>query len=269
MRYTLILWLFYLNSCQSTKPNFISQPKVILPMSSWESDQLGVSVAIFDCQLEKWYVYNSLLLNESYSPASTFKIPNSLIALQTAILHSPEEKWVWDGIVRQNENWNKDQSLKDAFRNYTLWFYQRLAKKIGKERMSEYLRKFTYGNQQVGDSIDQFWLNGILKISPIEQLEFLYKLHKKTLGLKSKVYNDMKDIMFTKSISDVKIYAKTGWGYDQKQDIGWYVGYAEKGKKTFLFTTILLTQDYQKVENFALKRIEITENALRLAGVIP
>ena len=159
MRYTLILWLFYLNSCQSTKPNFISQPKVILPMSSWESDELGVSVAIFDCQLEKWYVYNSLLLNESYSPASTFKIPNSLIALQTAILHSPEEKWVWDGIVRQNENWNKDQSLKDAFRNSTLWFYQRLAKKIGKKRMSEYLRKFTYGNQQVGDSIDQFWLN--------------------------------------------------------------------------------------------------------------
>jgi beta-lactamase class D len=135
--------------------------------------------------------------------------------------------------------------------------------------MTNYLKKFDYGNQQIGDSIHQFWLNGNLQISPFEQLTFLYNLKSKKLGIREEIYDQLKKIMFVETIGGASIYAKTGWGFDGKKDIGWYVGYVEKNNNTYLFSTLLLSDNFEKVENFGLKRIEITKNAFQLARIIP
>ncbi len=269
MRCSIGFITFVLISCQVTKPDFLSQPKEIIPLSGSENSNLEVAVALFDMRNEKWYYYNNELLKNRYSPASTFKIPNSIIGLQTRVVKSIDEIWNWDSIVRQNENWNKDHSMSMAFKNSTVWYYQKLAKEIGKKRMTNYLKKFNYGNQLIGDSIHQFWLNGNLQISPLEQLSFLYKLKSKKLGIHKEIYAQLKKIMFVETIGGANIYAKTGWGFDGKKDIGWYVGYVEKNNNTYLFSTLLLSDNFEKVENFGLKRIEITKKALQLARIIP
>ena len=269
MRYCIGFITFVLISCQVTKPDFLSQPKDIIPLSGSENSNLEVAVALFDMRNEKWYYYNDELLKNRYSPASTFKIPNSIIGLQTRAVKSIDEIWNWDSIVRQNENWNKDHSMSMAFKNSTVWYYQKLAKEIGNNRMKNYLKKFDYGNQQIGDSIHQFWLNGNLQISPLEQLSFLYKLKSKKLDLREEVYEQLKKIMFVETIGGANIYAKTGWGFDGKKDIGWYVGYVEKNNNTYLFSTLLLSDNFEKVDNFGLKRIEITKRAFQLAKIIP
>lgn len=268
MRYSIAFITFLLFSCQVTKPDFVSQPKEIIPLSSFENSNLEVAVALFDMKYEKWFFYNEKQLKTRYSPASTFKIPNSIIGLQTREVKSIDEIWNWDSIVRQNEHWNKDQPMSLAFKNSTVWYYQRLAKIIGKNRMTHYLNKFNYGNQQIGDSVHQFWLNGNLLISPLEQLTFLYKLKSKKLDLREEVYDQLKKIMFVENFEGASLYAKTGWGFDGKQDIGWYVGYLEKNNNTFLFSTLILSDDFEKVENFGLKRIEITKKAFQLARII-
>ncbi|MFM7300510.1 MAG: penicillin-binding transpeptidase domain-containing protein [Crocinitomicaceae bacterium] len=192
MRYSIGFIIFLLFSCQVTKPDFVSQPKEIIPLSSFENSNLEVAVALFDMKYEKWYFYNEKQLKTRYSPASTFKIPNSIIGLQTREVKSIDEIWNWDSIVRQNEHWNKDHSMSLAFKNSTVWYYQKLAKIIGKKRMTHYLNKFNYGNQQIGDSVHQFWLNGNLLVSPLEQLSFLHKLKSKKLDLREEVYDQLK-----------------------------------------------------------------------------
>ena len=119
------------------------------------------------------YIYNKARANKRLSPASTFKIPNSLIAIDSQVLNNQYEKIKWDGEVRFLNSWNKDQNLKSAFKSSCVWFYQKIASMVCEQRYKQYLYDFNYGNQKLGGDITTFWLNGSLKISLMEQIDFL------------------------------------------------------------------------------------------------
>ena len=53
--------------------------------------------------------------DSAYTPASTFKIVNSLIGIQTGIITDENMVIKWDGVKRWNEDWNKDLTMKEAF----------------------------------------------------------------------------------------------------------------------------------------------------------
>jgi len=168
---------------------------------------------------------------ERFIPASTFKIPNTLIILEEGLIKHPAEVIAWDGVEREYAPWNKDQTLKTAFQYSCVWCYQRYAKMIGDTKYHEYLRSFRYGNQLTGSEVTRFWLDGELRVSVKDQISFLRKLYEGDLPIQEQHIKTLKDIMLSESSNKIKIWSKTGWsGKD-----GWYVGYLVVNEQTWFF----------------------------------
>lgn len=196
-------------------------------------NQEGVNgtLVVFNQQKGKYLVYNKERFETPFLPASTFKIFNSLVALETGVVKNPKEKFKWDGLDRGNVNWNRSQDMKTAYTNSTVWVYQEIAKKIGFKRMQEWIDKCNYGNKDISGGIDLFWLNGKLRISAREQVEFLKRLQADLLPFKPEVVKMVKEIMIEEKTDQYILRSKTGWADACKPNIGWYVGYVERSKK--------------------------------------
>ena len=119
------------------------------------------------------FVHNRERSETRFTPASTFKIPNTLIALEAGAIEDENEIIAWDGQEKGSPLWNKDQSLSTAFPLTCVWFYQKLAERVGDRRYREYLSLFGYGNEKTGPDVTTFWLDGDLEISVREQIRFL------------------------------------------------------------------------------------------------
>ena len=168
---------------------------------------------------------------ESFIPASTFKIPNTLIILEEGLIKDPFEIIKWDGKAREYAPWNKDQTLKTAFQYSCVWCYQRYAKKVGDKKYHEYLHKFNYGNFLTGSNITSFWLDGDLRISVKDQIRFLRKVYAEDLPIQKNHIRTLKSIMLSDEYENYKIWSKTGWsGKD-----GWYVGYLATENQVWFF----------------------------------
>lgn len=132
---------------------------------------------LYDPQTDKYVFYNPNQFEQTFSPASTYKICNSLIGLETGVIKDENFVIPWDSVTRQNPNWNSDHDLKTAFKNSTVWYYQELARRVGRQQMKYWLDKANYGNADTSGGIDKFWLTGGLRISPKQQIDFLKRLH--------------------------------------------------------------------------------------------
>lgn len=115
------------------------------------------------------------------SPASTFKLPHALVALETGVVTAQTvEKW--DGTRHPGQpSWDADHTVLSAMRPSVVWFFQRLAPRIGAERMRGWLRRFDYGNADPSGSITQYWINGTLRISVNQQLRFVERFYRADL----------------------------------------------------------------------------------------
>ncbi|VAW56028.1 Class D beta-lactamase [hydrothermal vent metagenome] len=181
------------------------------------------------------YVHNTVRAKRRYLPASTFKIPNTLIALEEGAIKDDKEIIKWDGIDKGWPSWNKDQNLKTAFSISCVWCYQKFAKHIGDERYIQYLNDLNYGNKKTGKEVTNFWLEGELAISSMEQIVFLRKICLENLPFKRKNIHLLKKIMIVEENPKYSLRAKTGWANRIKYQHGWYVGYIEVNGKTWLF----------------------------------
>jgi beta-lactamase class D len=171
-------------------------------------------------------------------PASTFKIPNSIIALETGVVEDPDKQvFKWDGVKRSIEPWNKDHTMRSAFAASAVPVYQEIARKIGPERMQKYLDMFDYGNRDIGGGIDQFWLTGNLRIDPMQQIDFVDKLRRGVLPVSKRSQELVRDIMVVTKVGNAVIRAKTGLlGAEQgRPSLGWLVGWAEAGSQQTVF----------------------------------
>lgn len=169
--------------------------------------------------------------DENFIPASTFKIPNTLIILEEGLIENQWELIPWDGMQRGYAAWNKDQTLKSAFQYSCVWCYQRFSRQIGKQKYQAYLSKFDYGNGLTGSNIARFWLDGDLRISVKEQIKFLRKVDSENLPIQKEHIKTLKSIMLSDDHRNYKVWSKTGWeGKD-----GWYVGYLITKDKTWFF----------------------------------
>lgn len=209
------------------------------------------------------YVHNRERARERFSPASTFKIPNTLIALDAAVVTSKDTPFVWDGTVRGVRAWNRDQTLESAFKVSCVWCYQEIARSVGNDRYLSALSGLNYGNQQIGDQVDQFWLNGDLQISANEQIDFLRALHRNSVPYRREHVDILKAIMLAEESADYAIHAKTGWTGPELA-VGWYVGYVEKSDETWLFA---MNMRMERVEQASLRR-DLTVRSLRALGVL-
>jgi beta-lactamase class D len=175
---------------------------------------------------------------EGRLPASTFKIPNSIIALETGVVEDPDKDvFKWDGVKRSIEPWNKDHTLRSAIAASVVPVYQEIARRIGAERMQKYVDLFDYGNRDIGGGIDQFWLTGNLRIDPIQQIDFTDRLRRGVLPVSKRSQELTRDILPVTKVGDATIRAKSGLlGAEQgKPSLGWMVGWAEKGSQQTVF----------------------------------
>ena len=212
------------------------------------------------------YIYNTYRANLGLSPASTFKITNSIIAINEGVLKDQYVIIKWDKKQRFLQSWNKDQNLKSSFQSSCVWFYQELAKKIGKEKYLQYFDQLDYGNRLLGRDITTFWLGdkGDLKITPLEQIEFLRKIYKKQLPISMRTYDILQDIMLEEETSNYKIYSKSGAATKNWRGHGWYIGYITTKHKVWFFVTNILIDDMEDLS----KRKAVTIEVLKKKNII-
>ncbi len=180
--------------------------------------------------------------SEKLPPCSTFKIWNSLAGLETGIIYSPDEAFYkWDGVKRSIADWNRDLTFKEAFRVSCVPAFQELARKIGRDRMQEWIDKIGYGDRDISAGIDVFWLPAkdrkTILISPEEQACLISRLVTGRLPVTEKSKNVIREIMLVRKTDRGILYGKTGSGADEsgKYNLGWFVGYVESGGKTYAF----------------------------------
>jgi beta-lactamase class D len=226
------------------------------------------SFLMYDLNSNSYISFNNARTNVQFTPASTFKIFNSLVALETGVIPDESNIIKWDSVHRRIPSWNKDQDMRSAFRNSTVWFYRELARRIGEEKMLYYIDTIGYGNKDISGGIDQFWLSGSLRISQKEQIEFLKKLYNNQLPFSQRSMEIVKDIMLLEDTSGYKLRAKTGWGDQDGKDIGWFVGWYEKNNNVYIFATNIETPS-PSAKNFPAARIEITIKILRELNILP
>lgn len=189
-------------------------------------------------------VYNEEDLKRRTSPASTYKILNSLIALQTGAVGNENTIKKWDGTEYPIPEWNKDHTLSSAMKDSVVWYYQDVARDIGKERMQKYIGKVGYGNQIIGEEIDMFWLDGSLQISPQEQLDIVRKLYNEELPFDKDIMKTVKEMIINKKKDGSILAGKTGtYVHKGKPEVGWYVGYVVENDTPYVFVTRLEKPD--------------------------
>ena len=228
---------------------------------------LNGSFVLYSLEDDEYISYNEDQLDKNFTPASTFKICNSLIGIETGIIRDQNFIIQWDSVERQNPNWNQDTDLKEAFKNSTVWYYQELASRVGKDTMKYWLDKLDYGNADTSGGITEFWLSGGLRTAPRQQLAFLKKLVQNDLPLSQRTMDIVKNIMIIEKTTDYTLYGKTGWGFQDNKDIGWFVGFIEAANKTYIFVNCIQTNNPNN-KHFAKARTEIVYDRLTALGLI-
>lgn len=270
----LILTLFHPTQFAFTQPTPTIQKPPEIPQSidfGRHFKELGVtgSILIKDLKGDRTYQHNPQRNTTAFLPASTFKILNSLISLETGVISDELQILTWDGIQRQIPAWNRDLNMREAIKLSAVWFYQVLARRVGYERMQKWVTQAGYGNSQIGgkEDIDRFWLQGELRITPQQQIQFLHSLYKNELPFSERSLSIVKYILIVEKTPEYTIRAKTGWvGFQGivKPEIGWYVGYLEKGDNIYFFATNI---DIQNQKDGAI-RIELTRRCFQDMGLL-
>jgi beta-lactamase class D len=173
---------------------------------------------------------------EARLPASTFKIANSLIALETGVVEDPDKDvFKWDGVERSTAAWNRDHTLRSAIAVSAVPVYQEIARRIGQERMQKYVDLLDYGNRDIGGGIDQFWLTGALRIDPVQQVDFVDRLRRGVLPVSKRSQELVRDILPVTKVGEAVIRAKSGLTGKDQGSLGWMVGWVEKGTTPTVF----------------------------------
>ena len=224
------------------------------------------SILIYDLNNNQTYEHNPQRNVTAITPASTFKIFNAMVALETGVIADDVAVLTWDAIQRDIAAWNHDTNLRQGFKDSTVWFYQVLARKAGQEQMQQFIDRVGYGNRQIGtvQDIDRFWLQGPLQITPKQQIDFLQRLYRGDLPFSKRTMDLVKDIMIREQTPNYTLRGKTGWLTSTKPAVGWFVGYLEQNNNVYFFTT---TIDMRKLED-APSRIEITRRSLKDLGLL-
>ena len=193
---------------------------------------------IKDLKSKQVQVFNEKQCQQEWTPLSTYKILNSLIGLETGVLKDANTIINWNGEKQPFKTWEKNHSLESAMKGSVVPYYQEVAKRVGKERMQAYINQANYGNKIIGEQIDRFWLDGPLKITAYQQLEFVEKLYTGHLPFSKTNIEIVKDIIVQSKTPTRILSGKTGSDYDGKNVIrGWFVGHIKSNGRDHVFVT--------------------------------
>ena len=231
------------------------------------------TIVVYDQNTDSSMIFNQDRAKIRFSPFSTFKIPNSIIALETGIVTDVDQFIKWDGQKYPAQDWwpaawNGEHNLRSGIKYSVVPLYRHIASQIGEERMKHYVDEFDYGNRDISSGIDNFWLNGSLAISALEQIDFLRKFYPGRLNVSPKTVSAVKSILIQEKTGTYTFSAKTGGGYldkEQTRALGWLVGYVEKDENVYYFALNIEGRSFDEIRE---PRIVITKNILKDLGII-
>lgn len=274
-----ILFIALLFSCSTKRKDnhFTSKNDEVLVRQDFKKyfDECNVegAIAIYDHKNHTWILSDTVATRKETLPASTFKIINLLIALETKTIASENDIVKWPGSTDTlkydyRPNIYHDITVKEAFEVSAGWAFIELAKKIGKDNYKKYLSLCHYGNVNLSQTDPDFWNFGAFGISPINQVEFLKKLYEEKLPFSKRNIDIVKKVMITEQNDDYTIHSKTGWTRENDINTGWWVGYIENKNGAYFFATRLLQDRKLNASNFGNCRKEITKSVFRDLNVI-
>lgn len=199
-------------------------------------------------------------------PASTFKIVSAMVALDTGVIEDGNSVIAWDGVSRSRTELNKDLDLTTAFRVSAVPHFQTLVREIGPETMQAYIDALAYGNQDISGGDETFWLQGNLKISPVEQIQLLRRLYGDDLPVRLEVMKAVKEMMVSEQTDSYTIRSKTGLAVlEGEHNIGWWVGWIENGDERVFFASAL--EAVAPSADFIPARLRVVRELLETMGL--
>lgn len=238
-------------------------------------DPADATFVVYHPASRRYIRHNPARAQQQFIPASTFKIPNSLIALETGVAAGPEHVIRWDSSVKPAEGfwsseWSRDHTLHSALRLSVYWYYQALAREIGEERMQSYLDQIDYGNRDLGGGIDRFWLNGNLRISSNEQVRFLERMYNGKLGLSTRTTEIVKEMLVLEQGADYRLSGKTGTAdVTPTRELAWLVGFVERGEEVWFYALNMEGEQVWEQWGHPAKRLTLVRSLLQELEVIP
>ena len=270
-----------LMGCASPPPQ--SNPQTAVPPAAAEQPGevdlsrhfagLEGTFVVLDAQSGRIRRHNPARAAERLLPASTFKIPNALIALETGVASGPDFPLAWDSTAVPRQawwpaSWARNHTLRTALPNSVVWYFQEIARRIRPERMQAYLRQFDYGNHAISGGIDHFWLTGDLRISADEQVQFLRRFYTGQLGASPRSTQLVKDFLVLEETPEYRLSGKTGTArLSEGREVGWLVGYVEREGQTHVYALNLEGRS----EDVGLpgRRIGLAKAMLGELGILP
>lgn len=268
---------FLLFSCNNEKASISTdkskelQEQITTPEFQTILDSANVSgaVLIYDEEANQYFSNDFNWSNKGQLPASTFKIPNSIIALETGVVANDSTLFKWNGKQRAFKVWEQDLIFRNAFKYSCVPCYQEVARKIGVNRMKNYLEKLDYGNIQFDSTtIDNFWLTGPSTITPFQEIDFLKRFYHAKLPISKRTENLVKSIMVLERKPNHILSGKTGWSINDDINNGWFVGYLETKSKVYFFATNIQPSPTLNMDLFPQIRKTVTRQAFQALKVV-
>jgi beta-lactamase class D len=226
-------------------PNNVREDKSL--KKYFDENKTDGCFALMDNGTGRFTIYNlARYRDSSFLPASTFKIVNSLIGLQTGKIVNDSMVIKWDGVTRSFDSWNKDLNMYEAFRASAVPYYQEVARRIGKDTMQFWLDSLRYGTKKITTAIDTFWLDNSLKITPDEELGLVKRLYFDQLPFFKTYQEVVKRAMLFENNANYRLGYKTGWGFRNEKTgkhIGWIVGWIEENQHPYFFVLNIESPD--------------------------
>ena len=250
----LLALCFCLGACS---PNNVKEDSAIKTYF----DSVGVTgcFGLYDNGQGDFTIYNLQRFRDSvYSPASTFKIVNSLIGIETGRVKDDSTVFKWDSTLRGRSECNTDMSMYTAFRLSCPPYYRQLARRIGKDTMQHWLDTLGYaskkGRFEIKNNLDTFWLDNSIKITADEELGLAKKLYFDQLPFQKRSMQIVRRMMLWENNSNYKLSYKTGWGtLENGHDLGWIVGWIEENNHPYFF----VLQLESSTRNFEMRTVRI------------
>jgi beta-lactamase class D len=253
-----------LNSCtvktvKDVSPNF--QPFF---------EEYGVKgcILIYDKKNDIYQIYNSARCEQGFLPASTFKILNSLIGLETGVITDENMVIPWNGDSSSVQEWNRDHTLASAIQYSVVPYFQEVARRIGPDRMNEFVDDSDYGRMDISkETIDRFWLWGDSRITPWEQMNFILHFYTNKLPFSQENIDLVKKLIILKKTDKWTFSGKTGMTVQDNNNVGWLVGYLEENGNTWLYVcNVESGQD--NTEKFKESRRGVVEKVFQSMGLM-
>lgn len=226
-------------------------------------DRYGVDgcFVLFDEADNELTRYNPAICDSGFIPASTFKIPHSVIALEEGVVSDTDQVIPWDGHVWPVKKWNQDQNLGTAIKYSCVWVYTGFAEKIGIDKYRKYVQAFDYGNKNLNGPPTRFWLAGEFRISANQQIAFLRKFYHDDLPVSKEAIDKVRKLIVLEKGDDWTLSGKTGGGVLNDSDyIMWLVGYVEKDNHPYYYVLNFVSDDFNGTSQ---ARYKITKDILK------